>query len=186
MRRLEIRRHAMTKKGPARGRGSHLSAAGVALAREVGSTLGPMDLVVTSRSPRTIETAVAMGYAVDDAVDMVSGYVPGVIVHHDQWTWPRPYETYAELLADSPAVTEAARSHLDLWMRVLDSVGDGAGALIVSHGGSIELPLVAALPDVDRSAWGPPFAHCDGARLDFDGSSFTAVHLRRAPTGLTP
>jgi hypothetical protein len=39
MRWLEVRRHSLTKKGPARGRGSHLSAEGVALARcRTGST----------------------------------------------------------------------------------------------------------------------------------------------------
>lgn len=36
---LEVRRHSLTKKGPARGRGSHLSAQGVTLARAVGAEL---------------------------------------------------------------------------------------------------------------------------------------------------
>ena len=33
---LEVRRHAFTKKGTGRGRGSHLSQAGVAFARRIG------------------------------------------------------------------------------------------------------------------------------------------------------
>ncbi len=49
---LEIRRHSLTKKGPARGRGSHLSAQGVALARAVGPELGPAAYVLTSAAPR--------------------------------------------------------------------------------------------------------------------------------------
>lgn len=61
MRWLEVRRHSLTKKGSARGRGSHLSAQGVALARAVGDQLGPIAYVVTSQSPRAIETAIAMG-----------------------------------------------------------------------------------------------------------------------------
>jgi hypothetical protein len=65
MRIIQIRRHSYTKKGEARGRGSHLSAEGVALAREIGSQIGPFDLVLTSHSPRTLETAIAMGFAVD-------------------------------------------------------------------------------------------------------------------------
>jgi hypothetical protein len=98
MRWLEVRRHAPTKKGSARGRGSHLSAHGIELARAVGAEVGPFALVVTSASPRAIETAVAMGWAVDDAVDMPSGYVPGEVGHHDQWGWPQPYVRYAELI----------------------------------------------------------------------------------------
>jgi hypothetical protein len=77
MRWLEVRPHSLTKKNSARGRGSHLSAEGVVLARLVGESLGPFASVVTSASPRAIETAVAMGFAVDDTVELPSGYVPG-------------------------------------------------------------------------------------------------------------
>jgi broad specificity phosphatase PhoE len=79
MRWLEVRRHSLTKKGSTRGRGSHLSAEGVVLARLVGDSLGPFAVVVTSASPRAIETAVAMGLAVDDTVKLPSGYVPGEV-----------------------------------------------------------------------------------------------------------
>jgi broad specificity phosphatase PhoE len=75
MRWLEVRRHSVTKKGPARGRRSQLSAQGVALARAVDAELGPIAYVLTSAAPRTIETAVAMGVAADDTVDLPSGYV---------------------------------------------------------------------------------------------------------------
>jgi hypothetical protein len=56
----------------------------VALAREVGAQLGRVGHVLTSTSPRTVETALAMGHAVDD-VDMPSGYVPGEVEHHARW-----------------------------------------------------------------------------------------------------
>jgi hypothetical protein len=94
MRWLEVRRHSLTKKGAARGRGgSHLSAEGVMLARLVGASLGPFASVVTSVSPRAIETALAMGLAVDDTVELPSGYVSGEVERHQQWNWPRPYRT---------------------------------------------------------------------------------------------
>jgi broad specificity phosphatase PhoE len=88
MRWLEVRRHSLTKADSARGRGSHLSAEGIARARLVGASLGPFATVVTSASPRGIETAVAMGFAVDDTVELPSGYVPGEVGHHDQWRRP--------------------------------------------------------------------------------------------------
>ena len=81
---LEVRRHSLTNKGAARGRGSHLSAEGVMLARLVGASLGPFASVVTSASPRAIETALAMGLAVDDTVELPSGYVSGEVERHQQ------------------------------------------------------------------------------------------------------
>ena len=181
MRWLEVRRHSLTKKGPARGRGSHLSREGVALAREVGAGLGPIAYVMTSVLPRTIETAVAMGLAVDDTIDLPSGYVPGEVEHHDQWEWARPYERYSELIARRGALAAVARAHRAVWTEVVTAVPDGECALLVSSGGSIEPVLVACFPDARHADWGAPFSHCDGARLSFEGNRFTAVEFLRAP-----
>jgi broad specificity phosphatase PhoE len=181
MRWLEVRRHSLTKHGAARGRGSHLSAEGVALARLVGASLGPFASVVTSASPRAIETALAMGFAVDDTVELPSGYVPGEVEHHDQWRWPQPYLTYAELLERGGGLTAVAETHRAAWTRVVEAVPEGAAALVVCHGGGIEPGLVAGLPDADHELWGAPFGHCDGARLSFQDGRFVSVQFRRAP-----
>jgi broad specificity phosphatase PhoE len=179
MRWLEVRRHAPTKKGAARGRGSHLSAEGVALARAVGAGLGPFAHVVTSTSPRAIETAIAMGWAVDDTVDMPSGYVPGEVEHHDQWGWPQPYVRYAELIARGTGLAAVAAEHRRIWTEAVGSVPEGGGALVVSHGGSIESALVRCLPGADHASWGMAFGHLDGVRLDFEDGRFTRARLRR-------
>jgi broad specificity phosphatase PhoE len=186
MRWLEVRRHSLTKKNSARGRGSHLSAEGVALARLVGESLGPFVAVVSSASPRTIETAVAMGFAVDDTVELPSGYVPGEVDHHDQWRWPSPYRSYAELIGRGGGLATVAESHRRIWTGVVEAVPDGAAALVVGHGGGIEPGLVACLPDADHESWGMPFGHCDGARLGFDDGRFVSVQFRRAPAELLP
>jgi broad specificity phosphatase PhoE len=182
MRFLEVRRHSLTRKGQDRGRGSDLSAEGVALARAVGADMGPAGYVLTSTMPRALETAVAMGYAVDDAVDVPSGYVAGEVEHHDQWAWPRPYLTYATLLASGAGLTEVAATHRDLWLRALEAVPDGATALVISHGGAIEPTLVSCFPAADHATWGAPFAHCDGASLTYDAGAFTRLTFRRART----
>jgi broad specificity phosphatase PhoE len=181
MRWLEVRRHSLTKKGPARGRGSHLSARGVALARAVGEHLGPFAYVVTSPAPRAIETAIAMGFAVDDTLDLPSGYVPGQASHHDQWNWPRPHLTYARLIHSSQDVAAATQAHRAHWARAAQAVPQGAAALVISHGGTIEPALVACLPSADHRSWRPPFSHCDGARLGFDNGQFVTVQFHRAP-----
>jgi broad specificity phosphatase PhoE len=185
MRWLEVRRHSVTKRS--RGPGSHLSQEGVALARLVGGSLGPFASVVTSASQRAVETALAMGYAVDDTVDLPSGYLPGRVPHHDQWHWPQPYRRYAELLAESLGLASIADTHRDLWTRLVAAVPDGAAVLVICHGGGIEPALVSCVPDADYDSWGPPFAHCDGARLCFDGASFVDIEFHRVQdiVGLT-
>jgi broad specificity phosphatase PhoE len=186
MRWLEVRRHSLTRKGAARGRGSHLSAEGVALARLVGESLGPFASVVASASPRAIETALAMGFTVDDAVELPSGYVPGEADHHEQWRWPHPYRTYAELVGRGGGLAAVAEAHRRSWISVVEAVPDGAAALVVGHGGGIEPGLVACLPDANHESWGAPFGHCDGARLGFHGGRFVSVQFSRVPAELLP
>jgi broad specificity phosphatase PhoE len=181
MRWLEVRRHSLTKRGEARGRGSHLSAQGVALARAVGEEVGYVAYVVTSTSPRAIETAVAMGHAVDEAIDLPGGYVDGEVAHHEQWSWLKPYVAYASLIRRGRGLAAAAEEHRAAWVRTIAATEDGEVTLIISHGGAIEPALVACLPDADHASWGAPFAHCDGARLAFDGESFTSIGFLRAP-----
>jgi broad specificity phosphatase PhoE len=181
MRWLEVRRHSSTKKGEARGRGSHLSAEGVALARAVGATMGSYSRVVASLIPRTLETALAMGFAVDDLVEMPSGYIPGEVEHHAGWAWPAPYRRYAELIAQGRGLAAVAAATRALFVDAVAAVPEGAAALVISHGGTIEPGLVACLPDADHGAWGALLGHCAGARLAFEDGTFVSVALLRVP-----
>lgn len=181
MRWLEVRRHSLTKKGLARGRGSHLSAQGVALARAVGAELGPIAYVLTSAAPRAVETAIAMGLAVDDTVDLPSGYVPGEVEFHQQWTWAQPYARYAELISRGGGLAGVAKTHRAVWVGAVEQVDEGGVALFVGHGGGIEPALVACLPGADHQRWNGLFGHCDGARLGFADGEFVGVEFRRAP-----
>lgn len=177
---MEVRRHSLTKKGAARGRGSHLSAEGVALARAVGANLGPFAHVVASPIPRTLETAIAMGFAVDDIVEMPSGYVPGEVDYHAQWSWEQPYVRYAEIIAQGGQLARVTAETLAILTRAVTSVPEGSAALVISHGGTIEPALVACLPEADHASWGAGLSHCDGARLTFEEGRFVRVEMRRA------
>ena len=64
---IEHRRHSIREK-PSK----HISQEGVNLARKVGEEMGEFDRVFSSTAPRAIETTVAMGYAVEDTLEMVS------------------------------------------------------------------------------------------------------------------
>jgi broad specificity phosphatase PhoE len=176
---LDVRRHSLTKKGASRDHGSLLSADGVRLARQLGDSLHGVGYVLSGPDRRHIETAIAMGYAVDEAVDWPSGYVSGVVEHHDQWQWDQPYARYARFVESSPELRSVVDQHLRHWRRGLSHVDDGESALVISSGGSIEPVLVAAVPGGDHEAWGPALHHLEGATLSFDGKEFTGITMHR-------
>lgn len=182
MRWVEVRRHAHAKKGAARGTGSHLSQEGVGLARRVGPEIGAVEWVVASTVPRTAETALAMGFAVDVLADMGGRaweLAQAEAGHHAQWEWTDPFGRYLALIGQGGAVADLARLQAELWTDAAGRVADGEKALVVSHGGLIEPGLVACLPDAQLDSWGGPFAHCEGITLAFDGTCFAAVTIRR-------
>ncbi len=180
-RQLAVFRHAYTKKGEARGRGSHLSAQGVALARRIGAGIGPCDRVYVSLEQRTLETALAMGFAVDAALEFSCGYVAGEFEHHAQWDWDQPYVCLAELLVAGGRLGARAAADAALWGELVSAAPPGGQVLVVSHGGSIEPVLVACMPEADHTAWGQAFAHGDGVVLTHEGGRFVEAVFRRAP-----
>ena len=182
MRSIEIRRHSYTKKGAARGKGSHLSAEGVALARMIGATIGPFDLILTSPSPRTLETAIAMGFAVDDQLDALGDIAPEVvdkIGHHDRWTWETPFVRFAQVVAQAGATARMGQRQQQAWVQALESVPPDGRVLVISHGRVIEVGLVTCLPDGDFAVWGIPLRHCEGVRMQYVAGRFTDVHFLR-------
>lgn len=175
-----MRRHSLTKKGTARETGSLLSSEGVVRARALGELLPTPGYVLTGPDRRHVETAIAMGYAVDEMVSWPSGYVTGVVEHHDQWRWDYPFQRYAQLLQTSPKLMEVAQLHLGHWLRALNRIDDGATTLVISSGGSIEPVLVAAHPEGRHSEWGTALHQLEGATLTFDGERCVAVDIRRS------
>jgi broad specificity phosphatase PhoE len=182
MRSIEIRRHSYTKKGEGRGRGSQLSAEGVALARSIGSTIGPFNLVLTSNIPRTLETAIAMGFAVDDQLEALGDIPPDVtdeIGHHDRWTWDMPFVTFAQFVSQGGPTTRLGQHQQDVWRQALDAVPHEGHVLIVSHGRVIESGLVTCLPNGDFAMWGAALQHCEGVRMRYDADQFTDISFLR-------
>jgi broad specificity phosphatase PhoE len=183
VRTLEVRRHSHTKKGETRGSGSSLSPEGVRAAREVGETIGPFAFVLASVVPRTLETAIAMGFAPDACLDHGGGPLWEAsleeVPFHAQWEAELPFVMYRDAIADGGAMRELADLQLATWTDAAGRVRDGEAALVVTHGGLIDSGLVRALPDADHASWGPPISQLEGARLEFDGTSFALAEWRR-------
>ncbi len=183
---IEIRRHSCTKKGPGRGQGSHLSADGVLLAGEIGPDLGPFDLVLTSEVPRTLETAIAMGFAVDRQFSIpedIRTPVIAVLGHHERWSWHEPWVRFAELIHQGGPVATFGGELRAIWVDALESTGHDGRVLIVSHGRDIEAGVVTCLDGMsptDFSHWGEPLHHCEGVRLSYAGGRFGDPRVIRA------
>jgi broad specificity phosphatase PhoE len=175
MRTLEVRRHTMRVKP-----GQHLSQEGVDLARRIGDTIGPFQRVVTSFIPRAFETAIAMGFAVDEQVEDILL----VMLNEDieaEVEWDAGFAAFAEAAHKNPtgATAQYVNRQSDFWRSVVESVPEGGAALIVSHGGVVEAGAVGCLPDADHQGWGAFLSYCEGVRLTYENGQFTSIEILR-------
>jgi broad specificity phosphatase PhoE len=173
VRTIEHRRHTMRRKP-----GKHLSQAGVDRARRVGEALGHFDLVVTSSVARAFETAIAMGYAVDERLDELAA-IPDEVM--DEVDWWKGCAAFARAAPRGGAVADYCREMGRLMRGLAKRLPDGGRALVVSHGGIVEAATVGALPDFDYTSFGHSCSFCEGTRLFFDGGHFVSAEILRVP-----
>ena len=174
MKTIEIRRHSIRSKP-----GDHLSQEGVTLARRVGETTGPFERVVTSTLPRAFETAIAMGFAVDEQVELMSTYGPYV---EAETPWPQSFAAYAKAVKRGNAAAKYAQSLAEYYAQVANSLDTDGAALVVNHGGVVELGVVASFPDSDYESWGEGADYCEGARLFWQDGKFVDAQILRVST----
>lgn len=169
---IEHRRHSIRTMP-----GQDLSQAGVDLARRVGDGLGAFDLVVTSTVARAFQTAIAMGYAVDEQLDELATLPDGF---EAELAWNAGYARFREVALESPtgAVAAFARSMESLHRTIAERIAPSGRALIVSHGAFPEGALIGCVPTTDCSTWGSA-GYCEGNRLHFDGTTFVRADLLR-------
>ncbi len=170
MRTLEVRRHTMRNKP-----GAHLSQSGIALAKQVGASMSPFAFVATSTLPRAFETAIAFGFEVSETLDALSLLPEEVFV---ETGWPANFEQVGNSVAAQGASANFARAQADLWQTIVERVPEGKQALIVSHGGIVELGAVALAPHANHKEWGDAIGYCEGVRLLF-GENSVGVELLR-------
>jgi broad specificity phosphatase PhoE len=174
MKTIEIRRHSMRSKP-----GEHLNQPGVTLARLVGENLGPFDRVVTSTLPRAIETAIAMGFAVDELNELMGS--TGMDVELEA-PWPLFPAEYADVIRKGKAAARYANQLKAVYTRLADFLMDSRAALVINHGGIAEMGAIACLPDADHRSWGAHFDYCEGIRLFWEGGKFVDGEILRVST----
>ena len=174
MKTIEIRRHSIRTKP-----GQHLSQQGVTLARRVGQDLGPFDRVVTSTAPRAFETAIAMGFAVDEQNELMSTYSVYV-----EWevSWPSTLAQYAKAVRKDGAAAQYSYQLAYIYRQLADDLPEGGSALVINHGGVLELGAVSSLPAADHASWGEHFGYCEGIRLFWNDGKFVDAEILRIST----
>lgn len=170
MRYIEHRRHTMRTKP-----GQHLSQAGVSLARRVGEGIGPFARVVTSTVPRAFETAIAMGFAVTEQVVALSP--PDDVSAGIQW--PATFAQMAEAVRQGGPAARFAREQARVLQHIVAELPEGDAALVISHGGIVELAAIGCLPGADFAVWGEHCDYCEGVRLAYDGERFVSAEVLR-------
>ena len=159
--------------------GDHLNQRGVTLARLVGENLGPFDRVVTSTLPRAFETAIAMGFAVDEQIELMGSH--GSQVSREA-PWPLSCAGYAEVIRKGGAASHYANQLAEVYTKLANYLADGRKALAVNHGGILEMGAIACLPNAEHIKWGSHFEYCEGIRLFWDDGMFVDGEVLRVST----
>jgi broad specificity phosphatase PhoE len=168
---LEVRRHAE------RGMATPLTPRGEQTALALAGT--PYALVVSSPLERAKRTAELIGGRLDATEPGLLPDIGGAGVFG-------PMQTLAEwraLLRSDPKARAFASEQLQTWARIAARVGPKDRVLAVSHGGIIELPIVALALELGLAIDGPSFANLDGALITYDKRKRTTLELLRAPAG---
>jgi broad specificity phosphatase PhoE len=171
---LELRRHSLRVRP-----NEHLSQAGVTLARRVGDRMGAFARVITSLSPRAFETAIAMGYAVDERYEPVTFTAAEWKHLGEHLPEGTPFEERARVMRAGGLSARYARELAQQWQSIAERLPDRGRGLVISHGGYLDDSAVACMPQAEYKEWGENFAHCEGIRLQYDEGRFVACEILR-------
>lgn len=172
MKRIEHRRHSIRSRTSV-----HLNQEGVNLARKVGEGMSNFDFVVSSAHERAYETAIAMGYAVDNILKELMTFGDEVMDEIEKWTMS--FSQIKEYYDQKGALYRFCISQQKLYEKLLENINKGESLLIISHGGVIDYPLVHLFPDVDHLTWEDNFSYCEGYEMQFENGSFTNLKIKR-------
>jgi len=177
---FEVRRHSL------RGEGGSLSPEGIELARRASRTLvGNYHAAYSSPKQRAIETLRAFGF---DEYHVVPefGTLPAELAKHDRMadtlrerTGCTLLEAYLEIPATHLVLERFGNAFFERLCELAEHLPLGRNALAVSHGGSIEAAILAAVPEWTLADIGGELKECEGALFCFEDRLFRRVEIRR-------
>lgn len=159
------------------GKNPHISEEGLKKAQEIGKNLPTFDTVLSSASIRSIETTIAMGYAITDTIDFKDA-VPKVASTEEEQQGFDTFIGYFHSINNSPYFKEFNTNLVTLLTNKLSPYKSNDRILLVSHGGVIETSTIGFLPSLNYSEWGSNVIHCHGVKLLFkDGKCISGEKI---------
>lgn len=131
-------------------------------------------LVISSPRDRARGTAIAMADRVDD-IETILGGSPDEALTQAQYDTLRSQEAVAELLRMSAPTRRFAEEQLAFWESVARRLPSGQSALLVTHGGNIELPAVMLGVRLGANCDSLPLEYCEGVRVQFQEGRAVAL-----------
>ncbi|MBY9000515.1 MAG: phosphoglycerate mutase family protein [Candidatus Heimdallarchaeota archaeon] len=171
MKYIELRRHSKRNKSS-----PHLSQEGVRLAREIGDRLGPYYKVYSSYAPRAIQTAVAMGFAVNEISDEISMTPAGI---EKEIKWGMNFDEYANVIEKGYKTAKYSNELVSYLLKLSNPMPESSTLLLISHGGLIEIATIGCVPELDYTLWGEALDECEGVKLTIENKKFTEARLLR-------
>jgi hypothetical protein len=89
------------------------------------------------------------------------------------------FSEYAEVIKKEGETTKYAKKMAKFITKIAEELPDDGYALIVSHGGLIEICTIGCIPQIDYAFWGDPLDCCEGVRLAYDGEKFVSAEILR-------
>jgi len=178
---VEVRRHSL------RGEGKSLSPEGVALAHRVAPTLvGDFHSAYTSPKPRCIETLAAFGFTTYRVIPEFSTLPDEELSAHARLAEALQrragcslLDAYMAIPATHLVLEKFGAAFFEKLCGLAAALPGGRNALVVSHGGSVEPAVLAAMPDWTLESMGGELAECEGALFRFEDGIFKSVEIRR-------
>lgn len=122
-----------------------------------------------------METAIALGVAVDDLIDMPSPVETGEIEFHSWREWDDPFTMLRTKAEESDVVCSYLNEQAQRVLDLISRIPDGGTALIVGHGGWIESVVAQLVIPAEAGQLGGSFWHLDGIRLAIGPTSPASV-----------
>ena len=126
--------------------------------------------------PRAFETAIAMGYAVDEQLEQL-GMMSDAVNAEIQWN--AGFTTWLKAAQNNSVVAQYARAMADVLRSIVRALPDGGRALIITHGGIVEASAVGCVPAHTRFADDAACGYCEGVRLIFEDETVVNFAMLR-------
>ena len=65
------------------------------------------------------------------------------------------------------------------YIRMADELAERRSALVINHGGVVEMGVTASFPNADYESWGEAVYYCEGARLYWEHGKFVNAEVLR-------